>query len=261
MKRQAIVLGLGLLSVPSCNGTETGNPPVALDGFDTTGCKSDNHASIKLPAIALKSVQKGDRAVSEAAANELRYSGRSCLVWERTSEETLEIALVNYVDGCHADEGWEPRVDLSEDGTLNLRMENPECIAGGCGWCIYDLAFRVRLHDVPDELTVKLWDDGCGGGAQVQHQTSLRLAREQQGEACVWANKYALEERCPHSADDYLYRPCAARGALCGAETCPDGLSCHEVAEADARCVPSCSSDADCAPYAGTRCKEQLCLL
>lgn len=261
MKKQAIALGFGLLSVAGCNGTETGNPPVALDSFDTTGCKSNSHASVKLPSIALKSAQKGAAPMSEAAANELRYSGRTCFVWQRVGDDTLEIALTNYVDACGASEAWQPRVDLTEDGTLNLRMENPSCIAAGCGWCVYDLAFRVRMQDLSDALALKLWGDSCDGEAKVQHQVALQLGQEAQGESCEYANKYALEQYCPSGDDDFLYRPCGARGALCEAETCPEGLTCHDVAADDQRCVPGCTSDADCAPYAGTRCQDALCLL
>ncbi len=263
MRRHAIALGLGMLSIASCNGTETGNPPLVLDSFDTTGCKSkENHASIKLPSIALKSVTKSDRQISEAAANEIRYSGRTCFVWERADEETLEIALTNYAAGCGSSKVWEPEVELADDGSLNLRMENPSCSGASCGWCLYDLAFSVRLRDMPDELAVKLLGSRCSGEAPLQHQTTLKLSGESPGESCEYANKYALAERCPTLSDDFLYKPCGEPGSLCGAPvTCPDGTQCSEVAEGDARCVPSCTSNADCAPYADTHCKEQLCLL
>ncbi len=239
-----------LLCVCACSGGETGNPPAALDGFETPGCKSDL-------------VTKSDGASHALATNNPRYDGLTCFVWERLSEDSLRIEVTNHADGCGADQVWAPSADLNDAGELELRLDNPSCARAGCVSCIYDLSFTVSVPEMTADLDVVLYGDRCDGPAAVEGRATLALTTANRGESCVYVDfGSARWSECMSGGNGRRFAPCVAiDDCLELGDHCEEGLVCGEAVPGEPRCFPRCDAEADCASYPGTHCQGGGCQL
>ncbi len=246
-------------SVGACgahSGTESGNP--SLD-FTSTECKSKDSTAEPQSAARWTTKSVGKAPLQTSAIENSTYDGLECFVWERIDDDTLKIEVTNYADGCSENKYWRPTAELNDDGTLELRLENPSCTKAACGWCIYDLSFTVNVPSSLESLDVHLFDDSCSGEAPLTSAARLALGDDARGEVCGYANSSALRWVCATGTAG-RYAPCSAEGD-CYAEgtACGAGLSCAELDEP--RCAPTCSVDADCAETASTRCIAGHCVL
>ncbi len=254
---------LGLMSallLGACNGTESGNPSLE---FSSTECKSGEPSATpqgeRARAPRLRALGHGPQ--NESAFQDDRYDGLTCFVWERLDAETVNIQVTNHADGCSENEHWRPEAELTDDGKLDLRLENPSCSSAKCGWCIYDLSFTVKVPRTLESVEVRVFDDSCSSeGATVREQAHLALGQAERGEVCGYANPHALRWRGCTSGAPGRFLPCGAPDDCFGEGThCAEGLTCVELDEA--RCAPSCTKDADCTNVAQTSCVNGACVL
>ena len=249
-----LVNTLLLVQLVACTGTDVGNPPRGgLSSFDTPGCKS------------VASPDKGvDPPLYDWLPAEERYRGLQCFLWDRQDDGKLRVRVTNYADGCHANEGWRPRAIARDEREVDLVLENPGCVAAGCGWCIYDLLFVLdaKLASQPTLSLNLLQDPDCGD--QRRDSVTLPLGEQASGVSCSYANPYALDDwTFAHASAGKERMPCghSELGVSCAAD-----LSCTEV-DSGGRyqnhklCLASCQSDADCAPSELMRCKQGSCQL
>jgi hypothetical protein len=212
-------------TIASCVGTDTGNPPV-ID-FRNSGCNGSADKGVTLQSL------------DYATPDDL---GLSCLRWEHRDDETVRIVLTNYHAPCGADSGWQPRVKLREDG-VDLILEDRQCALSSCDdSCVYDLTFVVgEASRLPDGL-VRLYQQGCDQNNLEQAEVPLASLRS--GIACRYADYQHVS-----------FFPTGNQGDACGSHTptCQDGLRCTNVSplspehpDADERCLPTCTSNADC---------------
>jgi hypothetical protein len=228
----------------ACTGTDVGNPPRGGLAPDST---------------------KGVEPISAWQPDPAVYSGLSCLLWERDGG-MLRVRVTNLQTGCEVHRVWKPRAVLSGD-KLDLFLDNPECIVAGCGSCIYDLAFDVELGDAQQEapeLLLRLLDSDCGsaGERNVFYKLSLPIGAQQRGASC----DYTFSTSSAFSAFIFkLARPDSPR-VPCGVwgtadrSTCQTG-ACTDVDPSSQLCLPTCSSDAECAPSDVTACVAGVCQL
>lgn len=251
MTRLVIVALLSAVSaLAACTGTDTGNPPV-ID-FGNSGCK-------KGITSALQSVDK--------ATPDPRYEGLTCLTWQHVDEQTVRVDLTNYESGCHSDTGWTPRTKLREDGGLDLILQDAECSQAGCGWCIYDLSFTVALDQSIHDGEVHVYQAGCDGVSPHEKWAVLALSSQPSGAVCNYANRNALA--WPGQGVGGGNRMPCATGSAAGQQSvsCQAGLVCSdlgesvpvEAANAGARCLLACTSDANCDEL--TSCQDGVCKL
>lgn len=242
----------------ACTGTDTGNPPLVTD-FTNTGCKSSMSGALTQKGV------KGDLAWSE---DDAAYQGLHCFLWERLDERTLRIDLTNYESGCHTDKGWVPRAEVRDDGTLELVLDDHDCSAASCGWCIYDLSFTVELDDSTVDRQVRLSQAGCGEENRLGRSASLPLSSQDRGAVCGYAHYYALQQALLSTgAAPTAHFPCGeVPGLDPQASECQEGLSCTDVGEqapsvfaGGPRCIPVCETDADCDALG--RCEDGTCRL
>jgi hypothetical protein len=255
----ALVSCWGACSLGACGtqtGTESGNP--SLD-FSTTECKSKEPSAESQSTGRWAKQSVGKRPLQSSSISNSSYDGLNCIVWERIDDETLKLEVTNHADGCSEDKYWKPEAELNDDGTLELRLENPTCTKASCGWCIYDLSFTVAVPSSLESLDVRVLDDSCSGEAQVASAAALSLASGAHGEVCSYANPHALRWACA-AGEPRRYAPCSAEDD-CHAEgtTCGAGLSCADLDQP--RCAPTCEVDADCADFANTSCVDGTCRL
>jgi hypothetical protein len=264
MRRRWTLMGALLscwaaVSLGACGtqtGTESGNP--SLD-FTTTECKSKEPAAEPQSAARWSKQSVGSKLLQTSAIENSSYDGLNCFVWERIDDETLRIEVTNHADGCSENEYWEPQAELNDDGTLDLRLENPSCTKAACGWCIYDLSFTVKVPSSIEDLDVRVFGDSCSGEATVDSAARLTLGSGARGEVCGYANPNALRWMCA-TGKAGRFAPCSAEGDCYSEGTaCGAGLSCVELDEP--RCTPPCEADADCADFASTSCTEGHCVL
>lgn len=250
-KRALMALALSALactSTHSDHGTETGNPPV-ID-FDHSGCK----------AQAFGLTQQRLNAPKQRASSS--YDGLTCFVWERISEDEIQIELTNYETGCLADKGWQPRVELAADGTLELALQDDNCAQAACLSCLYDLTFHVQLDQIASrDREVSLDQRGCGEQPRDGKRALLPLASQATGAVCTYTS-YAALRGAAQPGTVGAHAPCAPSAG----RTCDESLSCVDprttpvVNFSDGpRCLASCQSDADCDEL--SRCESSVCIL
>jgi len=251
MTRLAIVaLVSAVCALASCTGTDTGNPPV-ID-FGNSGCK-------KSTSSALQSVDK--------AMPDPRYEGLTCLAWQHVDEQTVKIDLTNYEAGCEADKGWKPQAVVRDDGGLDIILQDDDCSQAKCGWCIYDLSFTVHVDKPLADGEVRVYEAGCKEGAPHVKRATLALSSSSSGAVCNYANRNALFWTARGEVGGRRM-PCTTE-TMAGQEamSCDQGLVCSdlgesvpvEAANAGARCLLSCTVDADCEEL--TSCQDGVCKL
>jgi hypothetical protein len=229
-----------------CTGTETGNPPV-ID-FGNSGCLA--HGAVD-KGVLLQSLDEPGPS----------YAGLTCLSFEGAENQTVRIDLHNYESGCSTDQGWVPHTELRDDGGLDIVLQDNDCSVAKCGWCIYDLSFTIRLDAPLPDGEVRVYQQGCGDTSRQEKRAVLALASQAEGAACSYAHGGALS---------WLAKGKGERGMPCnltssqGGVRCDEGLVCSDVGPVDqasggTRCLPACSSDADC--DALTACQAGVCRL
>jgi len=241
-----------LTALVACTGGETGNPPNALESFDTSGCKSE---------LLPKGIS--EQSLDSAGADP-RYQGLNCFVWERLDERTLRIEITNHVDGCGMDQGWKPQARLNGAGELELHLDVPGCVFAGCFSCVYDLSFHVQLSEGQGDLPVKLLGDTCSGPAPLEGQAVLALSASRRGEVCAYAESANSSNDCATGeSGGTRFGRCTKTGFECLSEgdSCQPGLTCAVLGADEKRCLPACQSDADCAGFSSTHCEQGTCRL
>ncbi len=173
--------------------------------------------------------------------------------------------VTNYGEGCHSNEGWEPRAIRRSEREVDLLLESPECLSAGCGWCIYDLLFVLDASlTTQPELSLNLLEDpNCGGDQPKRDSVTLPLADRPLGVVCSYANPSAMHEwALTHGRTGAERMPCPRMLAV----GCGPGLACTPVDSGNKYgdlqlCLAPCQSDADCAPGELMRCKQGSCQL
>lgn len=254
------ILLSGLSLVAACSGTDTGNPPVI--GFGNSGCHDQAYGQgLHESASTGLILQSLDMPTLVPDA---QYKGLTCLAWQRVDASSIRILLTNYESGCGSELGWVPKAELLDDGTLDLVLEDSDCSQASCGWCLYDLSFTIELKDRAADGPVRMSQRGCQVDALETKHAVLALASQPSGAVCNYANSSALTWK---GGDDGSKRmPCGAATGAAGAVTCQAGLQCIDLGtqpagdfSGGARCLPSCSSDADC--DALSSCQAGVCKL
>jgi len=252
MNRSALQLLLsGVSALAACTGTDTGNPPV-ID-FGNSGCHDQRYAA----ASALESL---DKSVPDPL-----YKGLTCLTWQQVDPRTVRIDLTNYESGCESDRGWTPRAEQRPDGGLDIVLEDNNCIAAACGWCVYDLSFTVQLDEPVTDGEVRVYQRGCEKADASQKAATLALASQPSGAVCDYANRHALNWRGADPGGPKM--PCfTAPTPGQQAITCQPGLVCTDVdqtasssANGGELCLSVCTSNADCDGL--TSCESGVCKL
>ena len=243
MRPMLLLLALGLLG--ACNGTDVGNPPRGeLTRFDTSPCKKDGF-------------DKGIDPVPAWQPDPALYAGLTCVLWESTGDQ-LRVRLTNHKDGCHVDSVWKPRVNTSAEG-VDLVLDNPRCVFAGCGNCIYDLSFDVRVPELQERerLELRVLGNDCHDERPVHHALSLPPDTRAQGARCSYTfENFSLLGMSPSGT---LHMPCGDLPQL-GSVACSSGV-CTEVSPGHRLCLARCSADADCQPEDVMECREGLCQL
>jgi hypothetical protein len=245
MTMPTLFLLFALLLLGACNGTDVGNPPRGeLTHFDTSPCKND-------------SFDKGIDPLPAWQPDPAVYAGLTCVLWESAGDQ-LRVRLTNHKDGCHVDSVWKPRVNTSAEG-VELVLDNPRCIFAGCGNCIYDLAFDVRVSELQerDPLELRVLGNDCHDERPVHHTLSLPRETRAQGARCSYTfeNFSLLGE----SGSGGLHMPCGDVAPF-GSVACSSGV-CTEVSPGHRLCLAPCSADADCQPADVMACREGVCQL
>lgn len=251
-KQALIALALSALACTSGeNGTETGTPPV-ID-FHNSGCKG--HASSGLTLQSLDDPARGSL-----------YDGLTCFVWQRTSDDELQIELTNYESSCGSESGWTPQVEQAADGALELVLHDRDCSQARCGWCIYDLSFTVKHEAIAStDREVRLYQRGCGEERRQGKRAYLPLASQASGAVCNYAHSSALtwtQQPQGHGA----HTLCGDGGPSGRDNKCDDGFTCTTLPSPSAsdfsggdRCLANCQSDAEC--DALNHCDQSVCRL
>ena len=233
----------GLVALGACTGTETGNPP--LIDFGKTACKALDKLAKERPA---------ESTDTTSVLIDPLYDGLTCFVWERIDAQTLRVDVTNHVTGCGSDLGWTPRLKLSDDGAVELILDDDDCTQARCGSCIYDLSFTVQLDEDMRDRPVRFYELGCEQNPTPMRAT-LPLSSQASGAVCTHTSGSALAQRGGHSS---LRMPCGK--LFNGTEaTCNDGLLCTELAADQRVCLAQCQSDTDCDKL--SRCDGSVCRL
>lgn len=246
-KYAAAALGC-FLPLSSCTvepgGTDTGNPP--LIDFDESGCKSHQYE---------KELRSQSLETTSAFENPL-YDGLTCFVWQRLEAGSLRVQITNYADSCGADLSWTPEARVV-DGELQLALMDTRCIVAGCGSCVYDLSYDVRV-DTTSDLAVSLEHEGCGATRKLTAR--LPLATQEAGSSCVYADHGALFWHAGTTGSlGKRHMPCVTSPKDGPSQQCDDGLVCSAPSPERPICLARCTSDAEC--DALTRCSDGVCQL
>ncbi|HEX6245821.1 MAG TPA: hypothetical protein VFZ61_33080 [Polyangiales bacterium] len=236
-----------LLSLVACSGTDVGNPPRGgITDFNTTACKRADS-------------DKGLEPLPTWQPDPEVYRGLTCVLWE-TEGDVLRVRLTNHEAGCHENEGWKPRAEL-DDSRVDLILDNPKCVAAGCGNCIYDVAFDVRLGPAQRDaaaLSLRILGDDCSGEAPVHHTLELAGAARSSGARC----SYTYE----HGYDAFDHGSVGQLNSSCGMLDEPQPVACERgvctpINDRNSLCLAACTTDADCQPAGLMACVDGVCRL
>ncbi len=189
-------------------------------------------------------------------------AGLQCVAWERAGTDGLKIDLVNFEGACGAQ--WRGSASVSADGSLALRLDNPQCLIASCGWCIYDWSFEVRGVGAASPLPVGISIDTCPGAQPLRtYQLELPVAGSPEGVLCRYANYSALGWQAqPTGTCGTLDLPCEGT-SMCSSTTersCDTGLVCDTNGTAEQYiCLAPCAVDADCPSASVLACQAGFC--
>jgi hypothetical protein len=223
-----------LASVVSCagtgtgtGGTETGNP-ASLEHFAASDCKS-------------RAPEPGQQALLLASA----VDGLQCVEWSRDAAGALDLRLSNFPEPCG--DKYLGAAHVADDGALELSVYKDSCEVFRCGTCVFDFDFRLSGIEAESPLELRTGTATCES-AKTTWEEALSLAIDEQpsGVRCRYLRRNVLDQYASSRGT------CGQRNMPCGdcssvgPSSCADGLTCSSVADGDARCLASCSSDDDC---------------
>jgi hypothetical protein len=244
-KPVAIASSCLLLAASACAGTETGNPPVI--GFGNSGCHDQAY-------------DKGIMQSLEPMTPNPLYKGLTCFHWQHPDADTIRIELSNYETACGSDMGWKPQLEQREDGGIDIILQDDDCQAFRCGWCMHDLSFTFELER-PLDGEVRVYQRGCGDQNEHLKRATLPLATQPAGTVCSYTHSVALDMR--NGAPGSERMPC---GPTNQSQTCEPDLSCVDVGTPTSgaltggpRCLATCTDDATCDEL--TSCQNGVCRL
>lgn len=248
--RVALLMCCGVLV--ACEGTDTGNPPVI--GFENSDCKD---------GASDKGISRQSSNL-DASLNDPLYDGLVCFAWKRLEHDQLRVTVTNYRSGCGAEHGWSPKVELREDGGLDLVLQDDECSTAACGSCRYDLAFTFELPETVQRMSLpaRIFERGCPGEHSAL-RALLPLGTSSEGSVCGYSTGHWIP-----SAETDRGEPCDLVPVSPDAHVraCAAGLQCVDLGQKSAdglsggtRCLTPCESDAQCDRL--TQCREGFCKL
>ena len=228
-------------------------------------CSSDDSSSSKPKDGTLVAFQGSacKKESGQALTAQDAYAGLSCVRWKPgSSSGSLKIDLTNFEGACGAE--WKGQA-TEVDGALELRSVNPSCSLAGCGSCMYDWSFEVKV-DTQKDLPLSLVTDPCPGDQPPETQTTtLPLSSTPQGELCRYASTGGLSWQAGSLGTcGQAYMPCRSPNGMCqpaGSEPpCDAGLTCADAAKAgDQVCHATCKADGDCTIAGILTCQAGLC--
>jgi len=276
----------GLFWAASCLsacGPDNGAAPgvdsgLSVDGggatLDAAGAMSaDSGATVSFATAFSSSACKKDLVAKSAMAHiyglmviddQAGLEGLSCVAWQRAGAGELKVDLYNFEGACSAT--WSGDAAMAADGTLELHIDNPSCMIGQCGKCLYDWSFDVHAALPANQVTpVAIAIDACKGQQQTV-QLSTTLGVQDTGIACAFADYGALNWQASAAGTcGKVGMPCVG-SLLCGtgsftsSGTCDSGLVCDSTAAVnEPRCLVLCASTADCPRADAWSCQSGLC--
>ncbi len=176
-----------------------------------------------------------------------------CVSWERAQDGTLDVSVRNFHAKCLLpDASWEPRV-ATPDTTMQLTIEQPSCLVGVCGWCLYDASVKIAGAEAVSSLEVAV-AECLSLGQEARDLGSIDISGSS-GLACRYGQ---------YSAVMWGYGVGVAR-APCGevmeeTVTCESGTDCvNDVDPSGGLCLPTCNGDTDCASV--ETCRDGHCII
>ena len=236
---------------------------------------SSNHgageASTNLVSFASSPCKKESTAAGTASSQQTlaagldgdALAGLKCIAWERASGDLLKVDLVNFEGACGAE--WTGDAVVMADGTVALKLVNPEGKAAFCGWCLYDWSFEVRGTGSGDKLAISISIDTQPGSQPIEgYQATLPVSSSGQGVSCRYASYEALgSQAAAANTCGTVGMPCLGTSmcsASAGPRSCSQGLVCDTNGTADQYvCLAPCSADADCPSGGALSCQTGLC--
>jgi len=237
-----IIIGALFVVVASCaggGGTETDNP-VTLSDFTSSDCKS-------------RAPDPGQQAI----VLESDAEGLQCVEWSKEPGSALSIRLLNFPEPCGED--YQGTAKTAADGTLELAVHKASCDVFRCGTCVFDFAYTLSGIDTTRPLSIHLGSAICAAEPTTfNDEVTLPVDEQDSGVVCRYLGRSAVEQYGRgRSTCGERNLPC---GTCDGADdlSCATGLTCSEIDSNDARCLESCTTDADCAGGL-TSCQDGLC--
>ncbi len=245
-----ILIGASL--VFGCSSDSGEEDSGLTDDALTTPCKaSDAYLATAGGSHSAKTGELQKRSAPLSPTTEIPI-GLSCVEWQTTDNQRLDVQIVNFAAGCEID--WAGGAGVEQE-TLRVRLKNPSCSVAACGNCLYDTHTSVALPE-SDRVELRLELSSCEGEAKVL-AWDLSIGEKSHGYLCDFADAWGSRAAASRlGLEGTAFTPCDDPGEA--TDACNAGLTCQS-SSAGLRCLPECSSDADCPLEGALTCASGYC--